>query len=467
MPIFADTFDRADTTALTTPWTGLHAPTRRHGISGNAAYHVDGTGETATVVDAATGDVRVTTNITLGATGNVDPGVCLRAVSSSRYLLVGFTLRSGVDRVAAFIHDSTYTLLGEWSPAGLVAGQTYLLEVTLSGDALTVKVNGTTRVSATLTAAQVTTLAGNTRHGLRSSSEAGTSRWLDFDVSAPTTEVNAQLAGAFGGLTATAAAGVDHIATAASDFGGLTATASATVEHGAVLASSFGGLTAAAAATVEHGATLASSFGGLTATALAAPDRAAVLASAFGGLTATMVATPTTTTEVSALLASAFGGLTATATATAEPPVLYAPIVTRRRSLFNDRPPHGLWSRINVPQALALVKVDGAWASHSAVTQQLRDSASRVVGGGHQDEVTLAELGEMVVDGAITEAEYEAAAGRPYAATSTPDPDTDPGGDEDFTDPDDPIDPWLAMALTTESGEPIGTEDGTPIAVEA
>lgn len=165
------------------PWIHNQGPTRQHGIAVGGAYHVGATGETTSVVDVGETDVRVVTPIVLPAAGNVDAGVSLRNVSPTTGLFVGMVLRSGNDRVGVYLHSTTYTLLGEWNPAGLVRRATpYVLEVTVVGDVLTVRVDDVQRIAVTLTSSQMATLAGSTRHGLRSSNEAGGSRWQSFAV---------------------------------------------------------------------------------------------------------------------------------------------------------------------------------------------------------------------------------------------------------------------------------------------
>lgn len=150
-----------------------------------------------------------------------------------------------------------------------------------------------------------------------------------------------------------------------------------------------------------------------------------------------------------------------------------APLVTRARRLADssevtDRRYPGLWSQVSIRQAYSLVNVGGTWSALLSVSTTLRATATRVIDGGYQgQEVTAAELAAMVRDGVITAEDYLAITGEDYVE---PPPSggggTDPGGGP-IRDPDDPLDPWLTFALTTEDGTPIGTEEGAALAVEA
>ena len=112
----------------------------------------------------------------------------------------------------------------------------------------------------------------------------------------------------------------------------------------------------------------------------------------------------------------------------------------------------GLWARVHINVALAIIKVDGHWATYAVITPEVRASAEKIVGGGYQTTATAEELAEMVVDEVITVAEYEAITGLVYGGVD-PDPEVPPVDPEDpgpiVVDPDDPVvgDSVLGSAL--------------------
>lgn len=153
---------------------------------------------------------------------------------------------------------------------------------------------------------------------------AGLSYHIDHvvvsDSSAPAllpNTIQATLASAMGGLTATATAVVTHEAVMAAPLGTVAATATAVVTHQAVLTAPLGGLTGVATAVVTHEAVMAADLAGLTATATAVVTHEAVLAAPLGGLTGVLVADVSSPSgNVEAVLAAPLGSLDATLTAT-------------------------------------------------------------------------------------------------------------------------------------------------------
>lgn len=185
----SDTFGRTETTLTTSSsghtWTHPHAPTRSHGADGTRALHTGSTGETASGINVGQADVKVRAKITPDpGTGNVDAAVCGRLVDNNTYLLAGISIRTGVNRLALYLHDATYTQLGgDYNlPGGFVRGATYTVELAMVGTAVTVRLDNVVVITATLTTAQMTALSGGVSHGLRSNNEANGSRWDDLQI---------------------------------------------------------------------------------------------------------------------------------------------------------------------------------------------------------------------------------------------------------------------------------------------
>lgn len=138
---------------------------------------------------------------------------------------------------------------------------------------------------------------------------------------ASATTVQAVLAGALGGLTASATAVPRVSAVLAGPLGGATASTAATVTHHAVLAGSLGGLTGALAATPRVFAVLSGSLGALVGTITATVRHAATLV-ATSALTGHIDAT--ITGQVDAVMAAPLGGLTGAMVATVGAPTIEA-----------------------------------------------------------------------------------------------------------------------------------------------
>ena len=108
----------------------------------------------------------------------------------------------------------------------------------------------------------------------------------------------------------------------------------------------------------------------------------------------------------------------------------------------------GLWARVHINVALAIIKVDGHWATYAVITPEVRASAEKIVGGGYQTTATATELAEMVVDEVITVAEYESITGLVYGGV-------DPGEEEPVEEPEDPGD------VVVDPGDPGGGSSST------
>jgi hypothetical protein len=185
----ADAFGRANASSLGKADHGgtWSAHNLTFGIRDGKAAVVGGGGEGVALLDAGSANVRITTAMTL-STGNASPGLALRAADQNNQLTVGLTRRTGADRLTLHkIHGGTYTTLAEVSNMGLVAGRTYQVTVEADGPTIRVTIDGTPRLTHTLSAADHNTFNTNrTKHGLRafasSNSENGGSRWDDFAV---------------------------------------------------------------------------------------------------------------------------------------------------------------------------------------------------------------------------------------------------------------------------------------------
>lgn len=152
-----------------------------------------GSGEMVALTDAGTADATVRAEVTLSA-GTSQPGLSLRALDADNQLIVAMILDGGRNRIDLTKRDSgVFSNLARIDSAGLVGGQTYVLDVRMDGPSIEVLLDGLTVIDHTMSEADQATFGANTLMGLRTSlsstTEDGGSRWDDFAVvaAAPST----------------------------------------------------------------------------------------------------------------------------------------------------------------------------------------------------------------------------------------------------------------------------------------
>jgi hypothetical protein len=168
----SDNFNRTDSaTALGTPsdggsaWSALSGT---WGISSNKGYHVDGTGQSAAVLDAGAGDCTVQVTIS-GSVG--DDGFIFRATDNSNYFV--YTYGGG----ALYRQQAgSFTLIAVSSApfSGVVNPTT--LKAVLAGSAINIFQDG-----ALVLTVSDSFNATATKHGLRSNGSSGV-RFDDFSI---------------------------------------------------------------------------------------------------------------------------------------------------------------------------------------------------------------------------------------------------------------------------------------------
>lgn len=171
-PLVSDTFNRADSnTSLGNADTGQAwvALAGTWGISGNAAYSVSGVEYRNAAIDCGVSDgiIKVKFSIT------------------SRYQRLDFRVTDKDNLLSVSTETSSYLLRkrvsGSWTALGTYSATPAngdVIEVTLTGSNISVKINGTERLSATESFNQTVT-----KHGLGyHAGGGGDARWDDFSV---------------------------------------------------------------------------------------------------------------------------------------------------------------------------------------------------------------------------------------------------------------------------------------------
>ena len=180
-----DSFTRANsTTSLGDTTTGQvwTAHTGGWGISSNQGYQSTPTNDAmATVESHSLSNCTISADITSGALGYLG-GLLFRYLNVNNCWVARLNTNAGSNALELYRRSGgTWTLVGSWSPAGLAASTTYALSVVLLGSSITVKLNGTTRITATNSQE-----ADATRHGLygHAVSNSGAMRWDNFSIAA-------------------------------------------------------------------------------------------------------------------------------------------------------------------------------------------------------------------------------------------------------------------------------------------
>lgn len=167
-----DTFDRANGTIGTpsdggSAWVDLGTQVWR--VYSNTAGESTAGGTAGAYLEASDANAEVQATIT---TVGGSPGLSARVADASNMLLVN--IPSGAWRLYKRV-AGTFTQLGSTSITTTATNDVVFLGVT-SGSAITVKQNGTSKITATDSAG-----SSNTKHGFYSNGDT-TTRWNDFTI---------------------------------------------------------------------------------------------------------------------------------------------------------------------------------------------------------------------------------------------------------------------------------------------
>lgn len=185
----ADTFNRTDSTVSLGTSSSGHAwqqTTRHLGIIANKAYPGGVSLTAIETVDATVANVKVSASHTLsGASAYL--GLIARCLDTSNWLLAALW-RSGTNDIIEFYKNDAgvESRLAQGTTAGLALGATYNVDFIADGSTLDLRVDGTSKLTHTLTSAEQTKYGAYTRAGLyafvNTGYEDGGSRWDDFAV---------------------------------------------------------------------------------------------------------------------------------------------------------------------------------------------------------------------------------------------------------------------------------------------
>lgn len=188
VPLVLDSFNRADSSTSmgstdggslgALAWTRIGTD-GVYGISSNKAYASTPHTPSPRHIDAGVADGVLSLDITTGASGTIG-GLAFRILDNANYVFARYNLNGANNAWELYkVVASAFTLLGSTTSAGIAASTTYRLEMTFRGSALTFKVDGVTKASATDSAHST-----RTKHGLEGHvvGAAGGVRWDNFQI---------------------------------------------------------------------------------------------------------------------------------------------------------------------------------------------------------------------------------------------------------------------------------------------
>lgn len=179
----SDTFTRADSAvSLTSPWIPGFAGI---GVQSNKAYPIGPTGTPQAVVSTRLADCVVRASVTLSATRSF-VGLSGRVFGTTNAIYVVLNKTGTQDRIFLSVNPAASTLVS-LPAAGLVAGQTYDVQLRMVGSLIEVYLDSVLKLSHTLSAPNLALYGTQKNHGLymilgADPFDDGGSRWDNFQV---------------------------------------------------------------------------------------------------------------------------------------------------------------------------------------------------------------------------------------------------------------------------------------------